>query len=65
MAIQQTINNYLSAVEKKFGPEARQQTRLQHRGGTTFVLKPAHAKHARVVDLGRLSQMARHLHASA
>jgi len=36
MAIQQTIKNYLDAVEKKFGIEARKNTELQHRGGSTF-----------------------------
>jgi len=65
MAIQNTIKNYLDAVEKKFGIEARKNTELQHRGGSTFMLKRADANHAQVIDLGSLSQMARQMQASA
>jgi len=65
MAIQNTINNYLDAVEKKFGIEARRKTDLQHRGGSTFMLKRADATHAQTIDMGNLSQMAKQLQASA
>ncbi len=65
MAIQKTIKNYLDAVEKKFGAEARKNTKLQHRGGSTFMLKRADANHPQLVDLGNLSYMARQMQASA
>jgi len=65
MAIRKTIKNYLDAVEKKFGTEARKNTKLQHRGGSTFILKRADATHPQVIDLGSLSQMARQMRASA
>ncbi len=65
MAIQNTIKNYLDAVEKKFGVEARKNTELKHRGGATFMLKRADAKHPQVTDLGSLAQMARHMQAHA
>ena len=65
MAIQQTIKNYLDAVEKKFGIEARKNTELQHRGGSTFMLKQADAKHPQVINLGSLAQMARQMQAYA
>ncbi len=65
MAIQKTIKNYLDAVEKKFGIEARKNTKLKHRGGSTFMLKQADANHAQVIDLGSLSQMTRQIRASA
>jgi len=65
MAIRKTIKNYLDAVEKKFGTEARKNTKLQHRGGSTFILKRADAKHPQVIDLGNLSQMARQMQTSA
>jgi hypothetical protein len=65
MAIQQTIKNYLDAVEKKFGIEARKNTQLQHRGGSTFMLKRADANHPQVIDMGSLSHMARQMQATA
>ncbi|MDQ6996725.1 MAG: hypothetical protein Q9M82_04595 [Mariprofundus sp.] len=65
MAIQKTINNYLEAVEKKFGIEARKNTKLQHRGGSTFMLKRADANHPQVIDMGSLSQMTRQMQACA
>jgi len=65
MAIQKTIKNYLDAVETKFGIDARKNTDLQYRGGSTFMLKRADANHAQVIDLGNLSQMAKQMQASA
>jgi len=64
MAIQKTINNYLKAVEKKFGIDARKNTELEYRGGSTFMLKRADAQHPQVIDMGSLSQMARQMRAS-
>ncbi|MDX8405996.1 MAG: hypothetical protein R8K50_07585 [Mariprofundus sp.] len=61
MTIQKTINNYLDAVEKKFGADARKKTVVKHRGGNTFALKRANALHAQSVDLGNLSLMTRQL----
>jgi len=65
MAIHNTINNYLDAVEKRFGTEARKNTKLKHRGGSKFLLKQAEAKHSQVVDMGNLTLMARQLQANA
>ncbi len=65
MAIQKTIKNYLDAVEKKFGIDARKNTELKHRGGSTFMLKQADAKYPQVIDMGNLSQMTRQIQASA
>ncbi len=64
MAIQQTIKSYLDAVEKKFGMEARKNTELKHRGGSTFMLKRADANHPQVIDMGSLTQMARQMQTS-
>ena len=57
MAIQQTIKHYLDAVEQRFGAAARRQTKLEHRGGRTFMLKRAEANQPQLVDLGSLSRM--------
>jgi len=65
MAIHNTINHYLDAVEKRFGAEARKNTTLTHRGGSKFLLKRADANHPQVVDMGSLRLMARQLQATA
>jgi len=65
MAIQQTINHYLDAVEQRFGAAARKQTKLEHRGGRTFLLKRADAKRPQLVDLGNLSRMTAQLRTAA
>lgn len=65
MAIHEAIDTYLNAVEKKFGTDARRKTEVAHRGGNTFVLKRAGAKHSQVVDLGNLTLMAKHLQSNA
>ena len=65
MAIHKAIDTYLDAVEKKFGTDVRRKTEVAHRGGNTFVLKRAEARHGQVVDLGNLTLMTKHLQANA
>ncbi len=65
MTIQQTIHNYLEAVEKKFGREARSKTRLEYRGGTKFAIKNANAMHPTLINIARLKTATRYLQASA
>lgn len=65
MAIQQTINHYLDAVERRLGAAARQQTTVKHRGGRTFLLKRADATRPQLVDMGTLSRMTAQLHSAA
>jgi len=61
MEIKKAMNNYLEAIEKKLGADARKNTRLEHRGGMNFFLKKADARHGQVVDLGNLTLMTRHI----
>ena len=61
MIIQQTITTFLEATEQKFGPEARANTVLKHRGGRTFFLKQHHAEHDQTINMGDLKLMIRHL----
>jgi len=61
MTIQKTINEYLDAVEKKFGTEAREQTTLVHEDGSVFVLKRHSDKRPSTVMMGDLLLMTKHL----
>ncbi|MFQ5344474.1 MAG: hypothetical protein ACE5DZ_00780 [Mariprofundus sp.] len=65
MEIKKAMNNYLAAIEKKFGAEARNNTRLEHRGGLNFFLKKADARHGQIVDLGNLTLMTRYIQTTA
>jgi len=65
MEIKKAMNNYLAAIEKKFGADARKKTRLEHRGGLNFFLKKAEARHGQVVDLGNLTLMTKHIKMTA
>jgi len=61
MAIQKAMNNYLAAVENRFGSDARNKTVVSHRGGNAFAVKRADALHPQIVDMGNLTLMTRHL----
>lgn len=61
MAIQDTIQNYLDAVEQKFGKEARKNTVLKHREGTDFVLKRADSAKPTLVDMETVQLMTGYL----
>jgi len=52
-AIKLAIANYLDAVEKKHGAGVRTQTSVEHREGTTLVIRQAN-KHPQLIDLGML-----------
>ncbi|MFQ5344744.1 MAG: hypothetical protein ACE5DZ_02150 [Mariprofundus sp.] len=65
MEIKKAMNNYLAAIEKKFGAEARKSIRLEYRGGLKFFLKKGEAAHGQVVDLGNLTLMTRHIQSAA
>ncbi|TLS68291.1 hypothetical protein FE236_04990 [Mariprofundus erugo] len=65
MAIHQTISNYLDAVEKSAGIEARSATELEYRGGRSFFLKRSDDRHGQIVDMGNLTLMTRQLQAAA
>lgn len=65
MAIYQTMKNYLDAVEKVAGVEARSAIALEYRGGRSFFLKRSEDRHGQLVDMGNLTLMTRQLQTAA
>jgi len=63
-AIKQAIANYLDAVEKKHGAGVRTQTSVEHREGTSLVIKQAN-KSPQLIDLGTLLNLTQSLRAYA
>ncbi len=62
--VEKTIQNYLDAVEHKFGRDSRERTIVKHLGSTNFLLKKHSAEQGRTVHMDDLQLMARHLMAS-
>ncbi len=61
MAIQNTIQQYLDAVEKKFGHQARTDTILTHRNGSSFYLKRDNQSKPSLVDMGTIQLMTKQI----
>ncbi|MDX8392261.1 MAG: hypothetical protein R8K53_06820 [Mariprofundaceae bacterium] len=64
MAIKQAITEYLNAVERAHGSASRQRTSVEHREGTSLVIKRGE-KPAQVIELGTLYSLTRMLEATA
>ncbi|MBF0282461.1 MAG: hypothetical protein HQM07_07865 [Zetaproteobacteria bacterium] len=62
MAIENNIKNYLSAVERAFGIEAKNSTILEHKGGNMFLLKRHTERVPSIVDMQTVNLMTSHLH---
>jgi len=62
--IEKTIQDYLNAVEHKYGLENRNKTVVKHIGSSTFFLKKHHVEQGRTIDMGDLQLMTRHLKSS-
>jgi len=60
MAVKQAINDYLDAVEHAYGAGVRTQTSVEHREGTTLVIKQG-KKSSQLIDLGMLNGLTRSL----
>ncbi|MDQ6992220.1 MAG: hypothetical protein Q9M31_02000 [Mariprofundus sp.] len=58
------INKYLDAVENKYGVDVRNNTEVEHRGGTSIFLKGAETHNGQVVDMGKMVLMTTHLQSS-
>lgn len=65
MAIQNTIKQYLDAVEIKFGHQARQNTTLTHRNGSSFYLKRDDQRNPSLVDMGMIQLMTKQMERTA
>jgi len=65
MAMTKTIQKYLDAVENKFGSEARENTTLIHRNGSSFYLKRENQKQASLVDKGMIQLMTKQMERNA
>ncbi len=63
MMIDQIIKAYLEAIEDRHGKQAREETRLEYRGGTCFFLKRHDARFGQLVDIASLKLMTRRMHA--
>jgi len=59
--IEKTIQNYLDAVEHKYGRDNRGKTVVKYLGSTTFFLKKHHVEQGRTIDMDDLQLMTRHL----
>jgi len=59
--IEKTIQNYLNAVEHKYGLENRNKTVVKHLGGSTFFLKKHHRAQGRTIAMDDLQLMTNHL----
>jgi len=65
MAITKTIQKYLDAVENKFGSQARENTTLTHRNGSSFYLKRDDQSKASLVDMGMIQLMTKQMERTA
>ncbi len=61
--IEQLVTSYLEAIERRHGIQARENTRLEYRGGTCFFLKRHDAYYGQLVDIASLKMMTRRMHA--
>ncbi len=59
--IEKTIQNYLNAVEHKYGLENRKKTIVKQIDGSTFFLKKHNLEQGRTIYMGDLQLMTRHL----
>jgi len=55
--MESAINEYLDAVEKTAGKEARMHTSVEPRGGAHVVLKRSDDDEPQLIHLGRLEDM--------
>ena len=60
-AVNKLIEEYLDAVEVAHGRETRRNTSVRWTGGTQVVLHHAANDERRLVEVGRLRSMTRHL----
>jgi len=63
--IKMTIENYLEAVEKNFGSQARENTTITHRNGVSFSLKRENQSKASLVDMGMIQLMTKQMQRNA
>jgi len=62
--IEKTIQNYLNAVEHKYGLENRKKTIVKQIDGSTFFLKKHNLEQGRTIYMGDLQLMTKHLESS-
>jgi len=60
MSVNQSIQAFLAATEKKFGRAVREQTVIKHAGGVQVVLQRPNMKES-ITDLGSLRLMTRQM----
>jgi len=59
--IEQRINEYLDAVEQVCGPNVRQQTVIEERGGSHVFIKGPDDEFGQLISVGHLEIMAENL----
>jgi len=62
--IKQAITEYLNAVERVYGLAVRKRTTVEHREGTSLVIKQGE-KSPQLIELGTLYNLTRMLEATA